>query len=496
MQIIDVGICIDNLDPKGVGRIRITSKGDPKGPIEGSLNYEYWDKNDPFVALPFLPLHVNVIPQKNQAVKIIKYDNEKEAQNLEYIAGPFSSPHDFQNQVFTDQHIYTTHSGNVVIDKKDIRTKDGDLNKIISEGCIIKFNDIGIRGNYGSDLIFTENGLQLRGGMLVDKRSGKKGLLDYPILSDKMGRFNLKKFGNKTEMFVESESETIVSVSRLNYIVEYEIDSLNSPSELRLFVYKVNDIYSEKFNSNAFTESTIFSDTDVKLINIENDAPTYTVLVDGSITGANVYLRDILYEISQNNLTVINELYPNEDIFPFFFRPSEYMKSLIGENEEEKANKTLFLSKTQVGNKYQQGLVYSRKSADPPSITINRKFNVPKVQGGTEEQSFASLSADKIYLTSTSPNSGFNVKTIDFKKLNEYELTQEDYIKNIDPNTYSLVRGENLLNFLKAVYDVLTDHVHNINKPYAKLEFDKHKKMSDLFQKLEDDILNKSIKIN
>ena len=111
------------------------------------------------------------------------------------------------------------------------------------------------------------------------------------------------------------------------------------------------------------------------------------------------------------------------------------------------------------------------------------------------EQSFSSLSADKIYITSTSPNVGVNVKSINFSKLDEYELTQDDYINKIDPNTYAMVRGENLYNVIMAIKNLLDSHIHNINEPLIQTD-DNWVKLNKLIETLRDDLLNSSIRIN
>lgn len=99
-----------------------------------------------------------------------------------------------------------------------------------------------------------------------------------------------------------------------------------------------------------------------------------------------------------------------------------------------------------------------------------------------------------MYLLSTDTN--FTNKTIPFDTLNEYEWVQDDYLKKIDPNTYSLVRGEILLEVLRTMYSVLINHKHNINKVYPREDFAEHYQMEALFQKLEDELLNKSIRTN
>jgi hypothetical protein len=92
MKIIDIGICIDNVDPKGLGRIRCVRYSDYVGSKEKALKkYEPWSKNDLFVALPFLPTNINFIPEIEQLVKIINYNTRKINVNQEYIAGPFTT---------------------------------------------------------------------------------------------------------------------------------------------------------------------------------------------------------------------------------------------------------------------------------------------------------------------------------------------------------------------------------------------------------------------
>lgn len=53
-SIVELGIVDSNIDPKGIGRIRVKLTGDPTGPIEKSTDYEPWSDEDPFVARSFL----------------------------------------------------------------------------------------------------------------------------------------------------------------------------------------------------------------------------------------------------------------------------------------------------------------------------------------------------------------------------------------------------------------------------------------------------------
>ena len=125
--------------------------------------------------------------------------------------------------------------------------------------------------------------------------------------------------------------------------------------------------------------------------------------------------------------------------------------------------------------------------------SITKKENVLKDSNIPGEQTFASLKSDKIYLLSTDTND--SGKTIDFTNLDKYEISQENYLKDIDPNTYSTVRGENLLELLRAIIDLLNGHKHNLMGPLVKGD-PNYERLMRLYSSFENDILNKSIRIN
>lgn len=501
MKIIDIGVCVNNVDPKGIGRIRYRPYGDFVSEVEGSIKYEEWDEKDPFIALPFLPHHINIIPQIRQSVKLIQYDTKKDYQNTEYISGPYTSPHDVQNQTFTAQHKGTTFGGVIVKGLKDIRNKNGGFNSPVTRGVVIDNKDTGFKGNYGSDIIFTENGVQLRGGMLYSKESKKQGILDYPQLAKKMGKVALKKFPSTYKYSTETIDSSKVAVNRLRFVVEYEIDNLTAPSQLNFFVYETLGSYGTLFNTDVFGESSILPDESslaIKLINTGNTltGATYTIPLNGTIQSAYVEARNLISLMDKENLTSINSTYPNVDMHPFYFRPTSDFQLSRGSNATEASNKATFLSKVEVRKiTGGYGLIYSRSNINPPIIPNKRTINIAKEIKGAGEQSFSYLGGDKVYLISTSPNVGVNVKSINFNELDEYELTQEDYVARIEPNTYAMVRGENLYNLLIALKKAFDSHVHNINDPCVKTE-DNYVEFNKLMDTLLDDILNNSIRIN
>lgn len=500
MKIIDIAICSDNNDPKGIGRIRAKSYSEFTSTREKAIDYEEWSSNDPFIILPFLPLNINVIPQVGQAVKIISYDTENESINREYIAGPFSNSFDFTNQSFSKQVENTTYG--ISFEKNpDVFNQNGDYVKAESKGALADKNDFGLYGKYGSDIVFTENGVNLRGGKLLSKEaaspSNLTNLLSYPIMSNKSATLSLKKFPKKLTLEEKKENKNVGEVKDLKYLVEYEIDSLSNPTKVDFYVYKVQKSYGNHTKTNTFNEYTTLPASTLKLINTDNSATTPTHSID--ITDVNsiyIEINNFIYTLHDNSLYEINTLYPEEDLHPFYYRAGANLTNLQPVNETEQIFKSTLLSNVLPYRSLtpQNSLIWSKSKISPEVKVVPKIRKVLKEDKNSLEQTFASIKSDKIYFMSTDSNE--SDKNINFSVLNKYEFTQEDYVKNIEENTYSMVRGENLLKILRLMLTVLFDHRHNLTKPMAKEGYDDYIRLVELIKNMENDILNKSIKIN
>jgi hypothetical protein len=500
MKIIDIAICINNKDPENLGRIRCIRYSSYTGEVERAMSYKDWDDKDLFTANPFLPTNINFIPEIGQTVKIINYNTDKETVNSEYIAGPFTTRHDFNSQTHSIQiekssyGVVNKHGKKVINDDTYINPK--------SEAAFASHSDYGIYGKYGSDIIFTENGIQLRGGKLISKNSAtnqqRTDLIYQPIMSKKNATLYLKKFDKTKEYKNEEVTKEVIKVSNINYIVEYSIDVFSGDTiTIDYFVYKLiknNKLFK---TDNSTLNKTRLIDGEYKLINLDNtsSSPTFTKIVN-NINEIYVTIRNDIKSLHYKGLESFHSTYPTEDIHPFFFRPTEECISRTLTNLEL-TNRTSIFNKISLSETCgpQFGLVFQRTSVSPPIETIKYIEPVLKNNNNNLEQTFSALKADKIYLLTTDMKNTSN-SPINFEILDKYELTQENYLKDIEPKTSSMVRGEPLLEFLKALYTVLTTHVHNINSPYAKNTYDAHNQMEELFKNLEKSILNKSIKIN
>jgi hypothetical protein len=509
MKIIDIAICVDNIDPKGIGRIRCVRYNDYVGEKEKALKYDKWGDLDPFIAMPFLPNNINMIPEIGQSVKVLNYNSDKETVNQEYIAGPFTTMYDYNSQNFSQQIENTTYG--VAVKRRDgIRKVTGEYIEKNSEYVFAKERDYGIYGKYGSDILFTENGLELRGGKLLSKdaanTNNRKKLISTPIYTSKQSKLHLKKYPKSASLVDLKRTLERTENVNLNYIIEYEIDSLTTPTEINIYAYKIiNDLgglyKTDNFNDN--TPISIIGDAPaLKLINLDNSltGATHTIVIDpeGNKTtlakNIAIEIRNIINQLSQSGLSSLNQSYDGGDIHPFYFRATENFKIYTG-TTEELSFKDLIFNGIKVRNiGPSNGLIWSQSDAVQPPKTYELSEKIFKYENDSKEQTFASLTSDRILLLSTDANET-DLK-IDFDALDKYEYSHENYIKDIEPNTYATVRGENLLKFLEALYVVLITHRHNLLKPYARTQYEEHNLLERLFNNLKNDILNNSIRIN
>jgi len=197
---------------------------------------------------------------------------------------------------------------------------------------------------------------------------------------------------------------------------------------------------------------------------------------------------DFLYEL--NNLP--------DDLHPFFFRPTSTFKNRTYVNSGDTINKKYIFRKINIRKVGPaSGLIWSKEKARNESKDVESVENVLVIDPDTAEQTFGAITADKVYILSTDLGDNETSSPVPFIDLDGYEYKQEDYINLIEPNTFSTVRGENLLAVLEAIVNVIYSHVHNPLMPISgQPDYQDGNKLKALIKTLENDILNKSIRIN
>ena len=519
MKLIDIAICVDNLDPKHMGRIRCVRYSSYTGEQEKAVDYSAWDDKDLFTASPFLPTNINFIPEIGQTVKVIEYNTDKDFDNVEYIAGPFTTMHDYNSQTHSAQVENTTY-GIAAKHSPDIAKADKDELKT-NDGAFARHTDYGIYGKYGSDVIFTENGLIMRGGKLKSKQGAtqkeKEKLTTEPILAEKSSQLFLKKFDKKLTKVTEEVIVDSVDSKPLTSFIEYNIaDFGGSGSTIDFYVYTIkpiDNVTKHHYGEDLYkTSNTNLDNVDILsgqtiLCNVNNDlSPTFSVTVP-DFNGISITIRDVIKTIhSDLNLKSLSEKYGNElstlpnsnlDLHPFYFRPTKESVTRTLTDEQILNRQTIFNGVSPASGITQSGLVFSSQSYNVPVKHIKQQTTYLKNGADGEEQSFGAIKTDKLYFLSTNepaPKYG-DKKPIDFKKLGNYDLSQENYLDDIEPNSYALVRGEILLEVLYTMANLFASHVHLIESPLIQADpnyIDLMTKISNL----ENDMLNKSIRMN
>ena len=506
MRLVNLGIVTDNIDPKGIGRVRYKVLGNQSGPSQGAAAFEDWEPLDPFCASPFLPNNLNFIPTVGQTIKIVQYDLENDLMNQEYIPGPFTTIHDWNSQSNSGQ-LENTSFGVAVKQTGNIFNENGTYVKSNAKNSLAKHEDSAIYGKYGSDVLFTENGVSLRGGKLLSKDSAnareRSDLITHPLRGKKQATLSLKKFSSKQEFKEEKEIVVSTPTDKLKYVIEYDVDDITDPSKINWYIYHVREVFGDAFSTGVFTSShspDLAAISSVTLLNEDNTTTTPTFVQNVNALGlsvdsqkrAYIKIRKTLCDLHKDGLKIRDIKFDtgkSNFIHPFYFRPRQSLVNVINNDFLDKINPCGF--ETTQGS----GLFWSINEPSPKEKSEVKKTLVLKTISSSAEQSFGTLVSDKIYLLSTDANE-VGSKTVPFDKLDTYEYTQEDLLTRIEPNTYATVRGETLLAFLDQLYVVMVGHAHQPTKPMVKDAYGDFKKLEVLRNTLKNDILNKSIRIN
>ena len=493
-QIITIGVVVNVNDPRGFGRIRARDITETDSTRANAIpDWEQWSKNDPFVYSPFLPNHINIVPKVQQAVKLIRYDNEKDLQNQEYVPGPYTTPHDFKEQDQESQISETTFGARA---KKTPAIKSFASNKKIyddnfiraeSVGSLPRVSDIALSGNYGSDVILTEHGVNIRAGKFIDRFIDNLALKDdlkyYPTYSRKNARLSLKKFPETLRLDSKEITDAVVTRTDIKHVLEYDLDSISNPTQITINLYRINKAEGDKYKTDVFNIDSELGQQTSELIYTES-----TTLQDtgNKLQEAYILIREFIAKLDREKLNIIDTTLQDNFAHPFYYRPLPSLRSQAGASSF--LENVVFLTRA---NGF--GLVFSQDSIEPPIKEEKRVVTYLKKLSDVD-QTFAALSSDFVLQLSTQ-NQGINGKKIDFSSLDRYEYTQEDYIKRIIPYTFSSVRGEKLIELLELMSRMLIDHTHGILTPPYYFA-DKIARIESIIANAKSEMVNTSIRIN
>lgn len=518
-QIIFPGKCLDNRDPLVLGRIRVIPETDNYQEIIAGVptncavydptNKEKiidikeeckWTIDDPFLFLPLLPFFVNSVPKKDEYVHIIFANKDYKYQNQFYIQGPFSSP---MASPFEFYEAGKTYLASGTRNKSTLSLKDqlGQYRDVRSYGVFPNPNDNSILGRGSADVVVKEDEVLLRSGKYI-------GRLDpnvIPLANDKRSFVQLSYFRQKkVDLPSYSVFRLIEKVKVVQKLIEWNIFNPDNQSDSFTGVINLYNLKPDVRTNSA----NLKVDSDIQdLIS----APLYQYSFFGeSFEQVKLKINQFIQGVNNGKISIKNVLSNQDDvyavpgeIYPFVFRPGpltyQYLKNFDGVNNSvQYGNVSKFYTDIKLNPADTDtgfGLIFNQGKTGPGYDTKEDKQTPSKYV--TAPVTYASMGGDKLYLLShqsTIPGK----KTINLSNT-IYGIPQTTFTDDLDINTNSMVRGEQLVDFLNLLTKFLIAHVHPFpGLPPVPVAVDGTQSAQILSELLNapNKILNQNIRIN
>ncbi len=349
-----------------------------------------------------------------------------------------------------------------------IKNQNGTYKNEKNKGVFPEPVDISLNGRDSADLILKESEVLLRAGKHKNFSTGQ-----IPEADSKRAFLQLSKydtditFGN-----AESKTKLVQNKTPIKYLVEYDV--LNPENQFSaftgvLYIYQLRtERQAEKTltgNFNVTTNIDLTGTTDgVQLIRMINFP--IGLSLDELSTQINQRLRSI---ITDPSTTLLSPTVQKNQQYPFYYRPSKKIFNLITNPVSgqfiSSANMAKLTSMVKISSADKipgYGLVLDSKLS--PNIPFEKQSSAyAPSTSKLSENTVALLGGTKLYLLSNE-TSIEGKSQINFNK-GIYGFEQNDLIDDIEPNTSSMVRGEELLELLQLIVKFCITHVH----PYPGL---------------------------
>lgn len=502
-QIIFPGTVINSNDPMMLGRIRAVPLNEERDKIVKSFcdtcfddipPRQHWSSDDPFLLLPLLPFFIFQTPKKDEFVHIIYYDKNTKFKNQFYIQGPFSSPMLSYLETSTSIQNYML-SGKIDVTNVPLKNPQGDLtDPINTKGIYPEPGDVALLGRGSADLILKDTEVLLRAGKYENEILSPKEL---PKLNNKRSFVQLSNFSQKK---VYGEKETIFGIQNVVQSVKYLIEwAIYNPDNNFDAYTGIVMVYSLKPDLSTNTDELKINSNVSDFIS----APIYTVPFLGksfndTVSLINSFIRG--FDNGTINIPNYDIFIPPSDRYPFAFRPNPLSYRFAYDNDPDNSlqKDTIqnFISEIKLDGDTKVGFAIVTKQGSTSPI---RKLNLTEYTPATyvsENISFGVIGSDTIYLLSHDSQIPKKQK---INLNNTLYGIPVDKFSEIQTNTNSMVRGEQLMDLINLIVKFLLAHVHPYHGlppvPVATDGTNSAEIMSKLFN-APNTILNQNIRIN
>jgi hypothetical protein len=492
-------VVLDNQDPLMLGRVRAKLLSDNYDDIVKSFvnppfneEKDAWTERDPFIFNPLLPFFYYQVPQIEELINVLYYNNDFKYRNQFYVQAMFSSPYRAPFEYFVGSQKFTG-IGVQYTDPIPPKNQDGTYPNSAYKGVFPEPGDNAILGRGNADVVVKEDSVLIR----ANKIKGQFNPNIPPSANNKGGFLQITKFDSKknnlgTKQFTQIKEE-IVSV---NYLIEYNIINPSNVQDRftgNIYLYKLKpDLRTNSQNLNL--DSSI---DDLKSLIIVQDFQALSL--QETINFINNWINLIN---SQNNINGRN-IFTQDNKFPIFYRPSPSNYTIISslptvENSQERSVLNEIFNKVQLNNtapKKGYGLIYTKDKVGTP-------FKITKTKGDVFGYSqtpitYGTLASDRVILLSQQSNK-FGKEPINMSDT-LYGISESKFVEEILPKTSSLVRGEELMELLNLIVRYLVTHTHSFpGLPPVPVGYDgvRVEQILTEIQNAANKILNENIRLN
>ena len=490
-------VVIDNQDPLNLGRVRAQLLTDDNTAIKKSYDgfgpQDYWTAKDPFIFNSLLPLYVWTVPKVDELIQVYYHEPETtQFLNAYYIQGPFNRIQNIVQENFNESQKYTDITGVQIIGAQNLRNPDGTYKNPDPDGVFPDPGDVAVLGRGSTDIIFKEHTTLIRAG----KYSGELVANRDPKGNKNRAFIQLSKFQNKTTIGdTVRQADIGIQNLQVNYLIEYDIN--NPENTFNLFNGTIR-LYKLLPNT-ATTSQNLKVDSNVEQYKFIKASQSFSFLsLDNAIAFINQFISDCNSKSkTETGVVLFNVL---DEKFPMYFRPSNNFynqmkttsQNVVKQNLTTISTKVKLIPTDKVGG---YGLILQQGRVGDPIKITPKSFR--KIETNALPETFNAIGAQHVYLLSQLsqiPGKG----KINFDN-SLYGIDEQKFSLEIEPNTSSMVRGEELLQLLNVIVRFLVSHTHGFpGEPPISITED-GSSVDNLIKELNDaynKVLNQYIRLN
>lgn len=458
-------IVLDNQDPLMLGRVRARIVTDNYEDILKSVDSPKWNpekdpwtSRDPLVFNSLLPYFIYQVPKVDELIQVMFLNSDFKYQNQYYIQNNFSSPTSTFKEFNFGANKFTG-TGFQVENSKPLKNQNGTFtDNGIHEGVFPQPGDNAILGRGSADIVVKQDEILLRAGKFKGEILQPNVI---PVGNSQRGFFQLTKFNSiKKSLPPKTYFELKENVILTKYLIEWTI---NNPENIQdkfggaVYLYQLKS--DNSVNTKNLTVGSPVNENLKQLVTTQD----FSLLTKLEVI---TFINDFIKKCNDKTPSIegVSTFSPDpqDTNLPIFFRPSNSMYSLINSASSSVAStniteiyKGIKLNSADTGG---YGFIYVKGKVTLRTPLVPVKIVVPQDTYINTESTYGALGADKIYFLSHLSQIPGKSK-INFNNT-LYGIDTEKFSDDIEPNTSSMVRGEELLELIGLIVRFLVSHTH------------------------------------